>query len=141
MTIHEVFNTDKTKDIFSKRIGEIIEAVIGDARVRQLFDDAGKHPDEYAGKPTGLAALDLGVITPATKNALLIAQAAVRTLNAADCAEQALQGKPTPNARNLDDDVFKHVGSDNDPESLKRVMRVLNITSPMMPLGLLQSCA
>ncbi len=120
MTIQQVFNVDKTKEIFTKRLGEIIEDVIGDARVRQLFDDAGKHPDQYAGKPTGLAALDLGVITPATKSALLTAQAAVRTLIAADDAEQALRGRQTPIARNFDDDVFKYVGSDNDPDTLKR---------------------
>lgn len=120
MNIRQSFNSDKTRALFGQRLGEIIEGVIGDTRVRQLLDDAGKHPDEYAGKPTGRAALDLGVIPPATKNALLAAQAAVRALDAADRAELALQGQPTPPSRALDDDVFKYVGSDQDPDFLKR---------------------
>lgn len=127
MDIQETFNTDKTRALLGKRLGEVIEGVIGDARVRQMFDHAGKHPDEYAGKPTGLAALDLGVITPATKNALLIAQAAVRTLDAADRAEQTLRGGKTPAARSFDDDVFKFVGSPNDPEALQRAQATWQI--------------
>ncbi len=76
----------QTRAAMGKRLGEIIEAIIGDNRVRELFDKAGKHPDEYAGKPTGLMALDLKVITPETKNALLVAQAAERAFTLAEKA-------------------------------------------------------
>ena len=53
MSLGQKFNVDETRGLFGKRLGEIIEGVIGDARVRELFDAAGKHPDEYEGKPTG----------------------------------------------------------------------------------------
>src|ERR1051326_4732436 len=75
-----------TRASMGKRLGEIIEAIIGDARVRELFDKAGKHPEEYQGKPTGLMALDLKVITPETKNGLLVAQAAERAYTLAEKA-------------------------------------------------------
>ncbi len=111
-------------------LGEIIEAVIGDSRVRELFDLAGAHPSEYEGKPTGLMALDLNVISPATKTALLVAQAAERTYSLAEKA-----GDIAKNSASMiihrhhanpsfvvehDDPVFKFVGADSDPEILRR---------------------
>lgn len=121
---------NETRKTMGKRLGEIIEDVIGDARVRELFDAAGKHPDDYAGKPTGLAALDLKVITPNTKNALLIAQAAERTYRLAEKTEEILiagnhrtsdQKLDEKNAGmiSLDDKIFQFVGSPNDPRLCK----------------------
>src|SRR3982751_5662956 len=82
----------ETRTALGKRLGEIIEAIIGDTRVRELFDRAGKHPDEYAGKPTGMMALDLKVITPDTKTALLVAQAAERAYALAEKAAAVAAG-------------------------------------------------
>ncbi len=119
-----------TRASMGKRLGEIIEDIIGDARVRALFDAAGKHPEEYAGKPTGLMALDLKVITPDTKTALLIAQAAERTYALAEKAsgiaakhtELIEKGEKIGTADVVDynHEIFKYVGSDRDPVLLQR---------------------
>lgn len=123
-------NVDKTRAAMGQRLGEIIETVIGDARVRELFDRAGTHPAEYEGKPTGLMALDLKVITPETKTALLVAQAAERAYTLAEkSGVLAAQGKTmiaqeqkvdTADAVPHDDPVFKFVGSDRDPAILRQ---------------------
>ena len=120
----------QTRASMGKRLGEIIEDIVGDARVRELFDAAGKHPDEYAGKPTGLMALDLKVITPETKNALLVAQAAERTYALAEKAgaiaakhNELIEAKEkisTADVVEHDNPVFKFVGSERDPEILQR---------------------
>jgi hypothetical protein len=120
----------QTRAAMGKRLGEIIEAIIGDARVRELFDKAGKHPEEYEGKPTGLMALDLKVITPDTKNALLVAQAAERAYMLAEKAgriaanhDSLIAGGAKTYAPDIvahDDPVFKFVGSDRDPPLLRR---------------------
>ena len=119
----------QTRASMGKRLGEIIEAIIGDTRVRELFDKAGKHPEEYEGKPTGLMALDLKVITPETKNALLVAQAAERAFTLAEKAGRIAAnhdsliagGQKTyaPDIVRHDDPVFKFVGSDRDPPLLQ----------------------
>lgn len=103
-----------TRELMNKPLGMIIEGVIGDARVKELFDQAGTHPSQYAGKPTGLIALDLKVITPATKTALLTAQAAERTLLLADKIEELEETPEKANAANVvshEDKIFKFVDS------------------------------
>lgn len=136
MTTGHTFNTDQTRAVFGKRLGEIIEDVIGDARVRELFDAAGKHPEDYEGKPTGMIALDLGVITPDTKTALLVAQAAERTLQLADKAkflptlgydEEARRKYSGTNCVPDTDPIFKFVGSPRDPEILQRAQATWKI--------------
>lgn len=142
MTVTSSFNEQSSNDvnatraIFGQRLGEIITGIIGDDRIQKLFDDAGKHPDEYKDKPTGLIAMDLGVITPDTKTALLVAQAAERAYalaeKAAEVAEnrkatigQYRKGKKTFQSDSIegtvsyDDAVFKFVGSERDPAALK----------------------
>jgi hypothetical protein len=133
----------KTRAAMNLRLGEIISAVIGDNRVKELFDRAGKHPGEYAGQATGEMALKLNLITPGTKTALLVAQAAERAYRLAEKAESYAQnhenlvtyykkknqGIPPEKTLLIDgasvgvvsynDPVFKFVGSERDPELLK----------------------
>lgn len=120
----------ETRAVFGKRLGEIIESVIGDGRIKELFEQAGKHPDEYEGKPTGLVAMDLGVISAETKTALLVAQAAERTFTLAEKAEataamreEALNSRkkvPDDGYTRHTDEVFKYVGSARDPQILQQ---------------------
>lgn len=127
----------RTRAAMNKPLGEIIASVIGDDRIKELFDAEGKHPDLYKDEPTGLIALKLGVITPETKTALLVAQAAERTYQLAEKAgsmalnhddlvkdQRAQPGKDIIDRKAagffpLDDPVFKFVGSDKDPDILK----------------------
>ena len=87
----EVQDTRKSVD---QPLGMVIAAILGDARVKKLFDEAGKHPDEYQGVPTGEAALKMGVITQNTKTALLVAQAGERTLRLMDRVGKFLEQRP-----------------------------------------------
>jgi hypothetical protein len=136
------FNVDNIRQTFDMRLGEIIENIIGDKRVRELFDSrGGVHPEEYEGKPTGLIALDLGVITQETKTALLVAQAAERTLQLADKTLELTQNRAARvNAKqtinrgdeqvkyiSFDDPVFKYVGSDRDPKALQQAQATWQI--------------
>ncbi|TNE28832.1 MAG: hypothetical protein EP349_07395 [Alphaproteobacteria bacterium] len=135
MSIESKFDAKATpaqemRAVFGKRLGEIIENVIGDSRIKDLFEQAGKHPEEYEGKPTGLVAMDLGVISADTKTALLVAQAAERTLTLAEKAEtlsEQMQERrekkekvPPDDYVRYDDDVFKYVGSERDPQILQQ---------------------
>lgn len=120
----------ETRAVFGKRLGEIIEDVIGDARIKELFEQAGKHPEEYEGKPTGLVAMDLGVISAETKTALLVAQAAERTFTLAEKAEavasergERVKQKNKVSEKDCveyDNEVFKYVGSERDPQILQQ---------------------
>lgn len=78
----------ETREFLKQRLGEIITGILGDARVQDLFEQSGGHPKEHKGKPTGIIALNMGVITPATKTALLVAQAAERAYVLAEKAEE-----------------------------------------------------
>lgn len=146
---------DKTRESFGKRLGEIIEDVIGDKRIRELFID-GKHPVEYEGKPTGLMALDLKVISEDTKTALLIAQAAERTLQLAEKAEKCLNYHSVetipdeedivaivekhPDFKKWDHTDFKFVGSERDPASLQRAQATM-MTAQLFMNAALKSVA
>jgi hypothetical protein len=121
---------ENTRKVMGSRIGEIIEQVVGDARIRELFDAAAQHPDEYADKPTGMIALQMGVVTQGTKDALLIAQAAERTFRLAEKAE-TLAAEHNDRVKRgasvgesdivgYDDPVFKYVGSEKDPPHVQR---------------------
>ena len=139
MSLRASFDINGFRQNFSLRLGEIIENVIGDARLRELFDDAEGHPEDYEGKPTGLIALDMGVITPNTKTALLVAQAAERTARLADqiievsvMSQDHLDDQTPldPQAAGrvaYDDPVFKFVGSDRDPEILQQAQATWQI--------------
>lgn len=135
----ETFNINKTREILGMRLGEIIEGVIGDARVRQMFDDAGKHPEEYEGEPTAIMAIKLGIIGPELTTPLLVAQAAERTLTLAEKADKlASEMRSRINSGTKvdaekegavawNDPVFKFVGSDRDPEVLKHAQATWQI--------------
>lgn len=133
-----------TRQALNGRIGEIITAIIGDDRLQSLFEGKEITP-ESQGKPSGEIALDLGVITRKTKNALLVAQAAQRAYEAACKAEGLIddsetivtlnrntnekQGRKTGNLLQLNpvtsgvvscqDPVFAYVGDARDPKELQ----------------------
>lgn len=119
----------KTRSVMNSFLGEIITQVVGNDRVQKLFEGQSV-PDDLAGKSTGEIALKLGVITPDTKTGLLVAQAAERTLRLAEKIE-ALSITPVEDkaAREalyaslgyvqMDNPVFKFVGSERDPDVLK----------------------
>ncbi len=134
MPINPVFSASadihSTRTAMGKRLGEIIADIIGDDRIKVLMDAGGHAEAGYAGKPTGQIALEKGVITPGTKTALLVAQAAERAYTLAEKAE-AVAGAyeqnrgnrntvPTGDLVSYDDPVFKFVGSERDPEILQR---------------------
>ena len=147
---------DAAKDVKDIRkaidqpLGKVIADILGDKRIKQLFDEAGKLPDEYKGLPTGEAALKMGVITENTRAALLVAQAAEHTLLLAHRVGDFLgqredrlkelnkpfrgkkpsweiQRKRMDKIRNeigptleIRDPVFEHVGSEKDPVVLQQ---------------------
>lgn len=94
------------------RIGELITAVVGNDELQRRFE---QHPEfqqeEFDGKPSGIIALDLGIVTQDVKNALLVAQAAARTV-------AVVEGKIEPTS--MSDDIFKFVGSERDPKALQK---------------------
>lgn len=71
----------------SGHFGEIITTIIGDDRVQRLYEEKAI-PPELAGKTGADIALSLGIISTDTITALLVAQAAERTLQLADKAEE-----------------------------------------------------
>lgn len=80
----------QTRQAFTGRIGEIIEAALGNDQLKQIFEaaEAGDADAlariEAAGAtgqaPSGMLALKMGIVDKDTKNALLTAQAAEQTL-------------------------------------------------------------
>lgn len=131
-----------TRNAMNGRLGEIITVLIGNDAVQKLYE--GKElPADLAGKPVGEIALKMGVIDANTKTALLVAQAAERTLQLANKAEDFarshntvvkeyraakadLKGKDkkrldesTAGVKYLDHPEFKFIGSERDPNILK----------------------
>lgn len=107
------------------RIGEIISAVIGDDTLKTIFEQP-ENNEKYIelnqkGTPSGIIALDLGIIDAETKNALLLAQAAERTALNAERAQEIAKGVSAPEEWEVDylGDIFKFVGSDRDPKILQ----------------------
>ncbi len=72
------------REACSLRLGEMIEAVIGDSRLKEIYAAQEKYPHDTGGLSAGETALKSGIISADTKTALLIAQAAERTLRLAD---------------------------------------------------------
>lgn len=123
---------DTDRFSFGRKIGEIITDIIGDARLQQLMEAGGHALPENKDKPSGQIALEMGVITPDTKTALLVAQAAERTLRLAEQFE-GLNVKNAPDAnkeaRHYNDEVFKFVGSDRDPAILQKAQAIWQIAT------------
>lgn len=105
-------NPAETLDTFANgRIGELITEVFGNDELQKRFEaDPAFQAEEFEGKPSGIIALDLGIVTPEMKDALLVAQAAARTIAIMD---------GTMERKDLTDEVFKFVGSDRDSALLK----------------------
>lgn len=104
-------NPKKTLETFANgRIGELITEVIGNDELQSRFEaDPTFQAEDYEGKPSGIIALDLGIVNKDMKNALLVAQAAARTV-------ATVEGKMEQ--KGFDNDVFKFVGSEGDPALL-----------------------
>lgn len=118
-------------------LGEIVTNVLGDDSIQKLFETAGKHPDEYAGKPTGEIIGLLKGTSPDLINALLVAQAAERACARAEHAAGLADGDGNRIALQykLDDTLtfspqtygfvaenhkdFSYIGSEKDPAVLK----------------------
>ncbi len=115
MTTFKPESVAATRATMGKFLGEIITAVVGTDRIQKLFEDAGKHPDEYKDVPTGDIALKLGVITPNTKTGLLMAQAAERTARLAEDIRSGKNEEIVP----FNDKRFAYVGSEGDPKELQ----------------------
>ena len=81
------------RDTFSKRMGEMIADVMGADAIKDMYEK-GDLTEEQKKKPSGFLALDLGIVTSGAKDALLIAQAAERTLQAIERVETALDKAP-----------------------------------------------
>jgi hypothetical protein len=105
-------NSDDTlKEISAARIGELITMFVGEDELQKRFEETPEfQKEDFEGKPSGIIALDLGIINKDTKNALLVAQAAARAV----CVAMGYEDQKPAN-----DEVFKFVGSDRDPELLK----------------------
>ncbi|TNE26540.1 MAG: hypothetical protein EP349_09835 [Alphaproteobacteria bacterium] len=81
------------RDTFSKRMGEMIADVMGADAIKDMYEK-GDLTEEQKKKPSGFLALDLGIVTAGAKDALLIAQAAERTLQTIERVEAALDKAP-----------------------------------------------
>ncbi|MBL1146401.1 MAG: hypothetical protein HND56_05875 [Pseudomonadota bacterium] len=81
------------RESFSKRMGEMIADVMGVDAIQEMYEK-GNLTEEQKKKPSGFLALDLGIVTAGAKNALLIAQAAERTLQTIERVETALDKAP-----------------------------------------------
>ena len=128
----------RTRADVDKRLSEIIENIIGNKRIKELFVNAG-HPPTYKNQPTGMMALDSNVISQDTKTALLVAHAAECTLQLAEKGEDILRNYTSTKTERIDIDMkvvdiatakhpdfkkwnhrdFKLIGSEGDPDLLK----------------------
>lgn len=117
-------NPDKTLETFANgRIGELITEVIGNDELQSRFEaDPTFQAEDYEGKPSGIIALDLGIVNKDMKNALLVAQAAARTV-------ATVEGKMEPEG--FDSDVFKFVGSEGDPQLLVEAQATWKATNAL----------
>lgn len=91
MSISSDKSVESTREACGLRLGEMIEAIIGDSRLKEMYEAQEKYPHDMGGLSAGQCALKAGIITPDTKTALLIAQAAERTLQLADKVEHFVQ--------------------------------------------------
>lgn len=91
------------RETFSKRMGEMIADIMGADAVKDMYEQ-GSLTDEQKQKPSGLLALDLGIVTEGAKNALLIAQAAERTLQTVERIAAAVEKAPDL-AKSIENDI------------------------------------
>lgn len=115
----------KIREVMNGRIGEIIKEVIGNDTLQKIFEQP-EHNEKYIeqnlkGTPSGIIALELGIVDAETKNALLLAQAAERTARNAERMTAIAQDQSAPEDWIIDmhGEVFKFVGSDRDPKFLQ----------------------
>ncbi len=136
-------NVGQTRAAMGGFLGEIVTKVLGDNSIQKLFEDAGKHPDEYVGKPTGDIIGLLKGTSPELVNALLVAQAAERACAKAEHAA----GLAGDDGRNIalqykldetlafnpqtygfipeDHKDFSYIGRDGDPDVLKKAQATM----------------
>ncbi len=62
-------NHEKTLETFANgRIGELITEVIGNDELQKRFEaDPSFQAEDFEGKPSGIIALDLGIVNPQMK--------------------------------------------------------------------------
>ena len=77
-------SVESTRKACGLRLGEMIEAIIGDSHLKEMYEAQEKYPHDTEGMSAGQSALKAGIISDDTKTALLIAQAAERILQLAD---------------------------------------------------------
>lgn len=121
-------NVKDIRQAMNGRIGEIISAVVGDDTLQKIFEQPEHHKAyieaNQKGTPSGLIALDLGIVDQDVKNALLVAQAAERMARNAAQAQDVRAGAVDAKSLvkqtvGIHDDVFKFVGSARDPQDLQ----------------------
>lgn len=105
------------RETFSKRMGEMIADIMGADAVKDMYEK-GNLTDEQKQKPSGLLALDLGIVTEDAKNALLIAQAAERTLQTVERIAAAVEKAPDL-AKSIENDI-RTIEKANKPASKVR---------------------
>lgn len=104
MAITSDKSVESTREACGLRLGEMIEAIIGDSRLKEIYEAQEKYPHDMEGMSAGQCALKSGIISPDTKTALLVAQAAERTLQLADKVEHFIQNVDTIN-KGVDDKI------------------------------------
>lgn len=115
-----------------KPLGEIITAILGNDELQKRFEsDPDFQKRGFGGKSSGQIALDLKIVDPQTKDALLIAQAAARMVENASRIVTVIQSDEYSTPGNLlpvqaesflvklTDERFKYVGSERDSAALK----------------------
>lgn len=123
MQSFDIAKTDikSVREAMNGRIGEIITALIGNDALQKIFEQPENNAKyielNEKGMPSGIIALELGIIDKDVKTALLAAQAAERTALNAERMQEIAKGVPAPKEWLLSgtDDVFKFVGSLYDP--------------------------
>ena len=104
----------RTRADVDKRLSEIIENIIGNKRIKELFVNDG-HPATYKNKPTGMMALDSNVISQDTKTALLVAHAAECTLQLAENISNVTYRQTLR--------IHRRIRTNRSPQHKKRVLR------------------
>lgn len=129
------------REAMNGRIGEIISAVIGDDTLKTIFEQPENNAKyielNQKGTPSGIIALDLGIVDAETKTALLLAQAAERTALNAERMRKIENGVSAPKEwliSGTNNPVFKFVGSDSDPKILQEAQATWQISQLMLEL-------
>jgi hypothetical protein len=100
-------NEDMLKTISTSFIGELITMFVGEDELQKRFENNPEFQEkDFGDKPSGIIAVDLGIITNNQKQALLAAQAGARAV----CVAMGYEDQKPAN-----DKVFRFVGTDNNP--------------------------